>query len=97
MTKTKQEKLFDLIEERMRMGCTIVHICKKHNISPFIFGYWQRKYNNNHKAVSEFIPVNFPESKATGKCLKIVYPNSVTIEIENCDNFQLVKQLINLC
>jgi len=97
MAITKQEKMFHLIEERIKLGCTIKHICKKYNISPLCYGYWQQKYKKFHNSVSEFISVQLPESKIHSSCIKIVYPNNVSVEIENCDNIQLVKQLINIC
>jgi len=101
MVSDKQQKMFGIIKEWKNNDLTISELCKKHNITKDSFSYWNKKYNKiqNNKSVSnkvEFIPLKILQPQIAKNLLTIVFPNQVSVIIENSEDINLVKKLINL-
>jgi len=97
MESNRQEKMFAIVEERIRTNSPITELCKKHTITKDSFGYWNEKYKRLHTiSKSDFIPVKIAIPLPIKSGIKIIYPNQVEIIIEHLQDMNLVKQLINL-
>ena len=88
---TREEQMYQLIEEQQSSKLTAIAFCKQHQINLGTFNYWLRKKRQNEHPSFIPIDVKFPVQEKT----ELIYPNGVRLRLESFDP-QKIRQLINL-
>ncbi len=99
MKNSEQEKMYCIIEEWQKDKISKAEICRRYNISRSRFFYWLYKYQKKDEKngkQEKFIPIEVIKPIGTIPQIKIVYPNQVTVIIDNNHDLNFIKQLINI-
>ena len=96
MKLSVQNKMFGIIQEWQTEKLSRAEICRKHNISKSQFFYWLYKYQKTKTPEEKFVPIEIIKPEKTLSQIRILYPNQVTVIVENICDLNLIKQLINL-
>jgi len=98
-----QDRMFNIVEEYLQKNISVTEIIKKHQITRQSFTYWREYYlkHQGHKPTEgSFIKFQVDSEKeevrTQSTMIKIIYPNMVTLVLENTKDLFLIKQLINL-
>lgn len=89
---SKQEKMFQLIEEYRNSGFTIKAFCEDRDIKAATFNYWIKKKKEASSA-GGFVTIN-PQVPSNAD-LELIYPNGVRLRT-GANNLDLVKRLLEL-
>lgn len=97
---SRQDQMFSIVEQYLKGGQIIKDICQQYNITRQSFYYWFKKYKELHPGNSsenKFIPVKIiTPSERKSPCITIVYPNKVSITIQENSDVQFIKSLVTL-
>jgi len=96
MNHLQREKMFDIIQEWQTQKLSRAEVCRKHNISKSQFFYWLYKFQNTKNPEEKFIPVEITKTENSSARVRILYPNRVTVIVEDAGDLNFIKKLINL-
>jgi transposase-like protein len=96
MKQLQQDKMYGIIQEWQTQKLTKAEICQRHNISKSQFFYWLCKFRKTHNREEKFIPLEITAPVNLAQTIRILYPNQVTVIIENAGDVSMIKQLINI-
>ena len=101
MSSLKQKsQMFEMIEQWQSSGKTQTSFISEHNIKPWIFYDWLKKYRKENTR-NNFLPVHVREQEQVAETveptpIEIHYPNKVKLVISSETPIQTIKQLANL-
>lgn len=97
---TKQERnerrseMFALIEQWQQSKKTQTAFCREHDIVYHIFGYWLKKYRQEHGENGNFLAMQLSDYADTG--IEIRYPNGIVLHLPRTIGICELKQLITI-
>lgn len=89
---SKQEKMFQLIDEYRNSGSTIKSFCEDRDIKVGTFNYWIKKKMESF-STGGFVKIHAPVPSTAD--LELVYPSGVRLRTNSTD-LGLVKRLLEL-
>jgi hypothetical protein len=99
---TRQEQMFQLIEDFKRSGQTRKDFCAAQQMAVYVFYYWQRKYRDETRGLAQgsFVAVRtngkMQESPGKESVITVQYPNGVSLQVPVGSSVQVLRTLISL-
>lgn len=90
---TKQEQMYQLIDQQQASGQAIKVFCEQHQIKLATFHYWLRK--KRQATSSAFIAVDTTCQASDKNQVELIYPNGIKLQLKHFDLKQ-IQQLIHL-
>ena len=101
MEKTRRAEhkkaMYSLIEQWKASGLTQKDFCRDRKISISKFLYWNKRYQNQERTVSGFVPLTVEYGTLhEGQNIEIIYPNGVLIRLTAHTSSTLIGELVRM-